>query len=228
MTGEPSRNPAAATNSPLKVKICGITRPEDACLAIDLGAWALGLMFYPKSSRVLSLSQARQLIARVQELRPEHSCNWVGVFVNQPVSDINRYAEELSLSYVQLHGEETLADIAALSVPCIKAFRTAEGFDPDSIAPYRAACPLLLVDSYSKGAYGGTGKAANWPMAKSISAKGPTLLAGGIHSGNALEALAAVQPAGLDLSSGVESAPGIKDHEKMRQLFAALATGAKR
>lgn len=210
-------------SSGVKVKICGITRAEDACLAIDLGAWALGLMFYPKSSRALTLSEASQLIAKVHQLRPGHSCHWVGVFVNQPVSEMNHLAAALSLSYCQLHGEEPLADIAAMAVPCIKAFRTTEGFDLASIAPFRQACPLLLVDSYSKGEYGGTGKPANWPLAQAICAKGPTLLAGGIHSGNAREALAAVQPAGLDLSSGVESAPGIKDHDKMRQLFAALA-----
>lgn len=211
-----------------RVKICGITRPEDARLAIDLGAWALGLMFYPGSSRALTIDAAKVLVDAVRASHPTTKAHWVGVFVNQPTDEVQGIADAIGLDYAQLHGDETLEDIAALTVPVIKAVRTKPSeLEPEleqaQLAPYRSRCPLMLVDSYSKDAYGGTGKVADWQRARAFCAEGPTLLAGGITPANAAQALAEVQPFGLDLSSGVEHEPGIKDHDKLRQLFGAIS-----
>lgn len=211
-----------------RVKICGITRPEDARLAIDLGAWALGLMFYPESSRALTVGEAKVLVDEVRASHPDTTTHWVGVFVNQPAAEVQDIADSVGLDYAQLHGDETLEDIAALTVPVIKAVRTKPELKPAELEPaqlaqYRSRCPLMLVDSYTKGQYGGTGKVADWQRARAFCAAGPTLLAGGITPANAAKALEEVQPYGLDLSSGVEREPGKKDHDKLRQLFEAIS-----
>lgn len=215
----------------LKVKICGITAADDARLACQLGAWALGLMFYPGSPRALTAADAQRLVAEVQGSLPGSAINWVGVFVNQPLAEIRAIAQQIPLAYVQLHGDESPEEVAEISAALaaddgrtkvIKALRTASSLAEASAAAYRKHCPLLLVDSYSRHSYGGTGKTADWPLAKAISDGGPTLLAGGITPANVGEALAAVGPWGIDLSSGVERQPGQKDHDKLRQLFAAL------
>lgn len=218
---------------PMRVKICGITRVEDAIAAIDLGAWALGLMFYEQSSRAIELRAAKDLMATVRAVRPQMSTKWVGVFVNLDPILVVTYAQSLKLDYVQMHGDEPLDDIECFettSAPLrgnariIKAVRTTADFSMAELRALRQYCPLLLVDSHSEGAYGGTGKTADWRLAKAICAEGPALLAGGITPENIRAAIAATDPWGIDLSSGVESEPGIKDHHKLRQLFAALAS----
>lgn len=217
---------------PLRVKICGITRVEDALAAIDLGAWALGLMFYPDSSRAIRFESALDLVAKVRRLRPEMTCQWVGVFVNQSPFEMVTFAKGLRLDYVQMHGDEDLEKVEYFDsltteldgrARIIKALRTTPDIAAEDLRPFRKYCPLLLVDSYVKDRYGGTGKTADWPAARAICADGPALLAGGITPDNVRDAVAATKPWGIDLSSGVEQEPGIKDHHKLRQLFAALA-----
>lgn len=221
-----------------RVKICGITRLEDAELAIELGAWGIGFMLYAKSSRAIGFDDAKKLVLT---MRNRHKAALVGVFVNEEPATTAVLATDLGLDYIQLHGDETPEDVATLiskvkimtmldftrtgvwrNVQIIKALRTGPALEKTDIAAYRRHCPLLLVDSYSSNAYGGTGKTADWAAAKRICAKGPTLLAGGITPDNVAAAITTTAPWGIDLSSGVEERPGIKDHGKLRQLFAAL------
>lgn len=219
-------------SQPPRVKICGITTVEDALEVIDLGAWALGLMLYDQSPRAIDILAAKELVAEVRAARPGMTTNWVGVFVNQNPIEVFTFSQTLKLDYVQLHGDENLEDIECFDdfaatlggrARVIKALRTAPDFSPASLRPLRKYCPLLLVDSFAEGAYGGTGKTADWAIAKAICAEGPALLAGGITPENVGAAIAAVKPWGIDLSSGVEREPGVKDHHKLRQLFAAIA-----
>jgi phosphoribosylanthranilate isomerase len=201
------------------VKICGITRLEDAQAAVLHGAQALGFIFWPESPRFVTPDLVREIIGALQ--RPVTT---VGVFVNQSAHHIQDVAKQARLAAVQLHGDETPAFAAELRLPVIKAVTFGEG------APSVAEWPsevMLLADAKDPVRRGGTGVTADWPAAATLARARRLLLAGGLNPDNVAAAMARVQPYGIDVSSGVERSPGVKDHDKLAALFAAVrsATG---
>jgi len=196
------------------VKICGITRPEDAEAAVAYGAGAIGFIMWPDSPRVVAPERARDIVARL----PVGTLA-VGVFVNQPVEDVNALADRIGLTHVQLHGDETPAYGRAIERPVIKA--TSE-FGEHALAGW-SSDTTWLVDARDPVRRGGTGRTADWLAAAAFGRTRRVLLAGGLTPENVVEAIGTVRPYGIDVSSGVESAPGIKDRDLMRKLFEAVA-----
>jgi phosphoribosylanthranilate isomerase len=194
------------------IKICGITTIEDAEAAIEAGASAIGFVFWPKSPRFIDPHRARQIAAALPPLVAT-----VGVFVNQPREYVNAVASLVRLSAVQLHGDETPAFAASLSNAVLKAVSTRSA-DIDAW-PARVR---LLLDVDDPVARGGTGRILDWTAAANLAARREILLAGGSTPDNVADAVARVRPFGIDVSSGVERAPGIKDHRRLRALFEAV------
>ena len=203
-----------------RVKICGITAPADAAAAAAAGASAIGIVFWPSSPRAVDAARAREIIAAVPAF-----VSVVGVFVNQ-VDEAARLARELSLSAVQFHGDETAADCAAVGVRVIKsvAVRDESAIDDALSLPQEVT---VLVDAHDPVRRGGTGVAVDWSIAREIARRRPTILSGGLNPANVRDAMAAVRPWAIDVSSGVESAPGTKDVQKIVALFAAISEGAE-
>lgn len=199
----------------VRIKICGLTRAEDAAAAKAAGAWALGFIFYPKSKRFITIDTAADVM-------PTGAQN-IGVFVNQ-MPDVAAAIKTLPLAGVQLHGDETPDDARALRSifggTIIKAFRLKNAADVAAIAAWQGAADYALVDAAVDGQYGGTGQMADWSLAKAAKDAGlPLILSGGIDAQNILAAAGAVAPFAFDLAGGVESAPGIKDAAKIKTLF---------
>jgi phosphoribosylanthranilate isomerase len=195
------------------VKICGITRLEDAEAAVAAGASAIGFVFWPDSPRFVDPDTARQIAARLPAFVTP-----VGVFVNQPLQHVKAVASLVRLGAVQLHGDETPADAAALAMPVIKALPV------ESVATQTwPSSTVLLLDVHDPVKRGGTGRTIDWTAAAAIAAQRKILLAGGLTPDNVADAVARVRPFGIDVSSGVERAPGIKDHQRLRALFEAMA-----
>lgn len=201
-----------------RVKICGITREEDAQLAAQLGATAIGLVLWPGSPRYVDARHARAIV----EALPS-GVRAVGVFVNQPLDEVRRSADAAALAAVQLHGEEPLEYAQALLQPVVKAVPVASGFDPAALDAWPQEITVLL-DAHDPVRRGGTGTTIDWTLAADAAARRPVLLSGGLTPENVADALARVRPYGIDLSSGVERAPGIKDPERLRALFDVLAS----
>lgn len=192
------------------VKICGIKTLKDALAAIDAGADYLGFNFYPKSVRFIE-KQACMEITSVLKKEFLH-IKLVGVFVNLSVVEVKDNLQTCSLDLAQLHGDETPEMIAAFHGKAFKAFRGI----PESVDGFaRNDSPAILVDASVKGVYGGSGITADWDGAAELAKKYPLLLAGGLTSENVAEAVSRVKPWGVDVASGVESAPGEKDAGKM-------------
>jgi phosphoribosylanthranilate isomerase len=194
------------------VKVCGITREEDATAAVEAGASAIGFIFWPKSPRFVDPFRARTI---ARSLPP--FVTPVGVFVNQPADYVNSVASLVGLGAVQLHGDETIADAAAIDRPVIKAMRPADA----AVASWPAKT-LILLDVDDPVTRGGTGRTVDWAAAADVAAGRRVLLAGGLTPENVADAVARVRPYGIDVSSGVERSPGIKDHQRLRALFEAL------
>jgi phosphoribosylanthranilate isomerase len=197
----------------VQVKICGITTPEDAHAAVEAGADALGFVFYPPSPRYVRPEQAARII---QGLPP--FLTTVGLFVDVPLETVHDVARRCRLDRIQLHGHETPAFCGRVGYPVIKAFRIRNADSLASLAGYRVAAYLL--DAYVEGALpGGTGVSFTWDLAAHAKAYGPLILAGGLTPENVEAAVAQIRPYGVDVSSGVERTPGIKDHRKVRSFI---------
>jgi phosphoribosylanthranilate isomerase len=200
-------------------KICGTTRLEDAELAIELGAWALGFIFWEGSKRRADPAVAAG-IARAVRRRVE----LVGVFVNHPLDEIAERVDVLGLTHVQLHGDEGPSFCAAVAqrtgAKVIKAMRVASAADLRDLARFHTDYHLL--DAAAAGHYGGTGRTWDWGLAAQRRAKVPFLLSGGLTPDNVAEGIAAARPWGVDVASGVEAAPGGKDPQKLQAFFAAV------
>jgi phosphoribosylanthranilate isomerase len=200
----------------IRVKICGVTTLEDAMLAASLGATAVGMVFWKGSPRAVDVDRARQ-IARA--LPPFVSA--VGVFVDQGVDDVSEVAEAVGLDAIQLHGHEDPTDYADIGRRLIKSVavrdRSAEA-DAASV-PARAT---VLLDAHDPVRRGGTGQTIDWSVAGAIAKLRPVILSGGLTPASVDLAVRAVRPYAIDVSSGVESAPGRKDPTKLRAFFSAL------
>lgn len=207
----------------MKVKICGITREEDAYLAAESGADYLGFIFYKGSPRYITPDKVR-LISRDIPAAVER----VGVFVNETVREVENIYKEAALDIVQLHSVIDDFDYLNMSnknIPYVRVLRVRD----DSIDTRHMDdrdCYGLLLDSYDKEAYGGTGKAFDWDIAKNISHKSRIFLSGGLTAENVGKAIQIIKPYAVDVSSGVESTPGIKDPRKIKQ-FIDRVKGAK-
>ena len=193
------------------VKVCGITRLTDALHAVEQGATALGFVLWPKSPRAITAERAAEIVAEL----PSHVMS-VGVFVNESIDAIRTTAEHVGLTAVQLHGDEPPAYADALEWPVFRAVSVGEvGLAADAWAPDTA----LLVDNIDPVRRGGTGTAVDWSQAAGIAKTRRVVLAGGLTPENVAIAIRAVHPFGVDVSSGVESAPGVKDFDKVAQFI---------
>ena len=202
-----------------RVKICGITRAQDARLAEKLGAWAIGLNFYEKSPRAIAPADAWKI--RKQLARHTQA---VGVFVNWKPEVILYLAHALDLTGIQLHGDETPKQLNELrELPLTKAFRVRPGFSMSNFKKFRRASYFLLDAAAKKDQFGGTGKTFDWSIAQKSAAKHKIILAGGLTPENVGEAILTVRPYAVDVASGVETRPGIKDPSKLREFFAEVA-----
>ena len=197
------------------VKVCGITRPADARAAVENGAQALGFNFYGPSPRYVSPERAAEIIAGLPAFIVT-----VGVFVGEPAAEINRIARLCRLDRVQLHGGEPAELMEAIERPAYRAFRLKEEGDVAAVeaAPERT----VLLDTYDPDLFGGTGRPFNWEWARRLGAGRQVILAGGLTPANVARALEAARPAALDVSSGVEAEPGLKDAGKMEAFFKAV------
>jgi phosphoribosylanthranilate isomerase len=197
----------------MKVKVCGIKSFEDATLAVEAGADALGFILYPGSRRYCCAEAVRSIVRRLPPFIVT-----VGVFVNVPAAEeLDQTAREAGIGILQLHGDEPPEFCRALgSWPLIKTFFPATGsaglYEKYDVRAY-------LLDSRAGQSYGGTGKTFDWGLAGEVPRSRPVILAGGLHSGNVSEAIKTIRPYAVDVCSGVESAPGKKDPGKLRDFF---------
>ena len=205
----------------VRVKICGITQCDDALLAEELGVSAVGFVFYPQSPRSIKPEDARFIS---ESLGPFIAR--VGVFVDEDPTVVAETAAIAGLTTVQLHGSENPDYLRQLSVEThsrvpllgiIKVFRVGPDFDPEELR--RCPAGAYLLDAFEEGRYGGTGKTFDWERVLPCLHYGKIILAGGLTADNITEALRIVKPWGVDVSSGVERKPGIKDHGKMKMFF---------
>ena len=210
-----------------RVKICGIARWEDASLACELGADSLGFNFYEKSPRAVSPSAAWDIIRRLPPFVAP-----VGVFVNWQSPAVLALAKSLRLAAVQLHGDESSACVAecARHLPVIKAFRVGADFRLSELDRYKSASAFLIdaaPTAQKAPQFGGTGQTANWDVSREAAGSHRIILAGGLTPENVAEAIRSVRPYAVDVASGVESSPGIKDPSRLRSFFSAVvASGA--
>jgi len=197
------------------VKICGITRIEDARVAIAAGASALGFVFWPKSPRFIEPNAARDIVVTLPP-----SVTPIGVFVDQPADEVNAIVGRVGLGAVQLHGSENDAYVEMMTRPVVKAV----AIHADSASSVDGWSPevRLLLDVHDPVKKGGTGRTIDWTTAAAIASRRPIILAGGLTPSNVSAAIAHVRPYGIDVSSGVETQPGIKDHERIKALFEAV------
>jgi len=196
----------------VRVKICGITNLDDAMAAVDFGADALGFVFFKESPRYISSSNAASIIKRLPSF-----ITTVGVFVNEQPEEIENVIAISGVDVIQLHGEEP-PERCVFTKRVIKAMRveTLESLDP--LMDYRGIVSAFLLDTFTSGLFGGTGKIFNWDIAVEAKQLGRIILAGGLTQDNIVDAVERVRPYGVDVSSGVEIEKGRKDHKKM-QLF---------
>ena len=205
-----------------KVKFCGMTTVEDAERAVDLGAWAIGLIFWPGSARRCRMTTAIEIAAAVKR-----RVEVVGVFVNPTLDEVARTAEDVGLSMLQFHGDEGPAFCAEAArrtgAKVIKVARVRSRADIQALSTFHT--DFHLLDSYVPGRLGGTGETFAWEIARQHEDTVPVILSGGLTPDNVAEAIVAVRPFAVDVASGVEASPGVKDPAKL-EAFAASVRGA--
>ena len=208
-----------------KIKFCGIARLEDAEHAAQLGAWAVGMIFWPHSPRACSIDEATAIAAALKR-RTELA----GVFVDAHLDEVAQTAEALDLTLVQLHGDEGPAYCAEVArrtgAKVIKAARVRDRADVRALHAF-AATDFHLLDSYVPGQAGGTGETFAWELAGEHPRDRPLILSGGLTPDNVAEAIAAVRPFAVDVASGVELEPGVKDHARMTAFAEAVRATAR-
>jgi phosphoribosylanthranilate isomerase len=206
-------------NAVPRVKICGLTRREDVDAAVDAGAWAVGCVLWAGSARAVTPAQAREVMCDVPP-----QVKRVGVVVNATIDEVRRWRDAAGLTTIQLHGDERVDEFLAAGLDVIRAvsLQTAEDVERAAALPDGV---LVLVDSHDPDKRGGTGQPADWTHAAALARRRPVLLAGGLHPRNLADAITRVAPWGVDVSSGVESAPGVKDPASIAAFCAAAAKG---
>ena len=204
----------------VKAKICGMTQIKDAVFAVEQGADAVGFIFYNKSPRSVTMKIAKEIIAQLPPF-----VDTVGVFVNESVDRVNKIAEYCGLDLVQLHGEESPAFCRKIRRRVIKAFRVKDLQSIKLLQDY--AVSGFLLDTFSDELQGGTGKVFDWNLALPAKKIGPVIMAGGLTPRNIKQAIRQVRPYGVDVCSGVEKEPGIKDPEKVRAFLENIRSGSK-
>lgn len=203
----------------VRVKFCGITRPEDAAEAARLGVDAIGLVFYAGSPRAVTAAQARQVL---DVLAPFVSK--VGLFVNAQRGEIDRILSAISIDFLQFHGDETPEQCRLYGKPYIKAIRMRPNIDVSREASRYEDATALLLDAYQEGIQGGTGTSFDWARVPHDLHK-PVILAGGLTPANVAAAIAQVRPYAVDVSGGIEAARGVKDPAKMREFIQEVQRG---
>jgi len=206
----------------IKIKICGITRKEDALLTEKFGAWAVGFIFVKMTPRYISPETAAEIIKELSQ-----NITKIGVFMNSQAEEVIKIAKQAKLDSIQLHGEETpeYCEILAkkTNLKIIKAISVKNIEDLSKIKLYKDKISLLLLDTYDSAFAGGTGKTFDWEIAKAAKQEEiPIILAGGINADNIKQAYEQVNPYAFDISSGVEKAKGIKDAKKLKELFSMI------
>lgn len=208
-----------------KIKICGITRAEDAHYAAELGADFLGFVFVPDSPRYIDPKRAARIISQVQwsggkgtrhDGRPieSHPLHCVGVFRDASIEEMRRVCGIAGNEYVQLHGNEPDEAVREIGKPAIKGVHVGE-----TVPVVATSAEWLLFDTHDATLGGGTGRTFDWSLLARVPRSKPFFLAGGLTPDNVADAIRAVRPDAIDVASGVESAPGVKDHAKLRRLF---------
>jgi phosphoribosylanthranilate isomerase len=197
-----------------------MTRPQDVALASSLGVDAIGMIFYAKSARNVSISQAQEMISEINPL-----CSTVAVVVNPEVTLVEKLLEKLDIQLIQFHGDESAAFCEQFKMPYFKAVRMKEGTRLDDVRSQYMGARALLLDTFDKNLVGGTGRTFDWNLLDGAETEpdGPELmLAGGIGPENVIDAVRQTDVRTIDVNSGIESAPGIKDHSKMREIVRLL------
>jgi phosphoribosylanthranilate isomerase len=203
----------------IKVKICGLTNLEDALTAIKAGADVLGFILYPESKRFIKVKDVRKITSELPPFVIK-----AGVFVNEDPRNVLEILSYAYLDFAQLHGDETPEECEYIGANrVIKVFRLKEIGEVEKIEPYIGKIRAILLDTYSKDSYGGTGKTFNWEIAKAVKERFdiPVILSGGLNPENVAEAIKEVNPYAVDVSSGVETEPGKKDHKKVKAFVKA-------
>ncbi|WP_420042808.1 phosphoribosylanthranilate isomerase [Denitrificimonas caeni] len=207
----------------VRTKICGITRVEDALIAAQAGVDAIGLVFYAKSPRAVSVEQAQKIIAALPPF-----VSTVGLFVNASRAEVNAVLSQVPLDVLQFHGDETPAECEGFARPYFRALRMQPGVDIAHLAEQYSSAQGILLDAWVPGVHGGTGERFDWARIPSVLAK-PLILAGGLNADNIGQAIEQVQPWAVDVSGGVEASHGIKDADKVRKfLYAVQMKNAQR
>ena len=199
----------------IKVKVCGTTSLKDALFAVESGADALGFVFYKKSPRCISQKEVKDIVVQLPPF-----VETVGVFVNEASDKVNRIAEQCRLTAVQLHGDESPAFCRRIKRRVIKVFRVLDADSFKGISNYDVSG--FLLDSYNDESRGGTGKAFDWNLALRAKKQGPIILAGGLNPYNVYTAIHRVKPYGVDVCSGVEKSPGVKDFIKIDEFIKSV------
>jgi phosphoribosylanthranilate isomerase len=200
-----------------RVKVCGLTRYEDAALAAELGAFAIGVICWPGSRRAVTVAQAARVMAAVSP-----GVMRVGVFVNQGVDELRRWCDRVPLDAVQLHGDEADTFIVEAPRPVIRALSPERPGD-EQVFERLPAGVVVLVDRYDPVTRGGTGQVTNWEVARRWAARRTVMLSGGLTADNVADAIRTVKPWAVDVASGVEASPGIKDAGRLRAFFQSVA-----
>jgi phosphoribosylanthranilate isomerase len=207
----------------VQVKICGVTNLDDAEGAVELGAWAVGLIFHEPSPRRCAIDDAAEIAAAVKR-----RAEVVGVFVNRPIDEVVRIADQAGLSALQLHGDEgpAFCEEAGHRTGCrvIKAAQVRDRGDLHDLQRYRV--DFHLLDAHGRGLRGGTGETFDWEIARARQGDVPLILSGGLTAENVAAGIAAVRPWAVDVASGVEAEPGRKDPAKLAAFFDAVRSAA--
>ena len=209
-----------ASEKQVKVKVCGMTSLKDALVAVEGGADAVGFIFYKKSPRSVTMKTVREIVL---ELPP--FVDTVGVFVDETAEQINKIADYCNLDIIQLHGDESPTFCKKIRRKVIKAFRIKDMQSVKKLSSFQVSG--FLLDTFSENLHGGTGKVFDWNLALPAKKFGPVIMAGGLTPNNVQQAVRQIRPYGVDVCSGVESEPGIKDHKKVRAFLNNAKAGRK-
>ena len=201
----------------MSVKICGITSYEDAMMAINCGASAIGIIFYKHSPRYVDPEKIFDWI----DCLPDN-IKKIGVFVDEELGVVRSISEQLALDYIQLHGNESPLYCLDIKRPIIKAVSVDSNLDKFVFAEYDVFA--FLLDNYEKNIIGGTGKCFDWTLVSKLNINIPIILSGGLNASNILEGIKLINPTAVDINSGVESSPGKKDKKKMENIFSVIKT----